>query len=71
MTIDYVHILSFDPIIYGRKQSNPTSSLVYGTAVFTQCKRGQLVASSMNDVIAGGQGNLNEFNNSSFYLTAL
>ena len=30
MTVDYTHILSFDPIIYRRKQSNSTPSLVYG-----------------------------------------
>ena len=30
MTINYMHILSFDPIIYRRKQSDPTPSLVYG-----------------------------------------
>jgi len=30
MTVDYAHLLSFDPIMYGRKQSNSTPSLVYG-----------------------------------------
>jgi len=29
MTVDYTHILSFDPIIYRRKQSDSTPSLVY------------------------------------------
>ena len=30
MTVDYTHILSCDPIMYGRKRSNPTPTLVYG-----------------------------------------
>ena len=30
MTVDYTHILSFDPIIYRRKQSDSTPSLAYG-----------------------------------------
>ena len=29
MTIDYIHILSFDPILHGGKQSNAAPSLVY------------------------------------------
>jgi len=30
MTIDYTHVLFFDPLIYGRKQSDSAPSLVHG-----------------------------------------
>ena len=30
MTVDYTHILSFDPIIHGRRQSDSIPSLAYG-----------------------------------------
>jgi len=33
MTIDCTRILSFDLIIYGRKQSDSTLSLVYGVKI--------------------------------------
>jgi len=33
MTVDYTHILSFYPIIYRRKRSDSTPSLVYGVKI--------------------------------------
>jgi len=39
MTVDYTHILSFDLIIYRRKQSNSIPSLVYGPVLAVNTAR--------------------------------
>ena len=52
MIVDYTHILSFDPIIYGRKRSNPTPSLVYGVKMPT------LSQGWIQDFVQGGGQNI-------------